>query len=270
MIDLLITYLPFVRAGDIAAYFSKNREILKPRRAIAYVDSDSSDWKREAVNRIVGEGIEIRMGEWNDRTLCLVDIFKDLREMEFERALIVDSDNVLDSDFQAIDGSMQREGYDFYTVMDHTSPSEFRKHFIGRSKLVGTVYNYRIAGTWHGIYFIGPKQGIVMSSGFVASLHQDILSAVSESMKGIPARARQFMTDETTLGIILYYSGTKLTPWVVGSHHYRVPPSEASVMTFTATAWASFGRALLNRFFTPRVLWFYLRYKAALIFRSLM
>jgi len=271
-VDTLITYLPFYRVHEVVDYFMVNARLLGVRRRLVYVDNVFKDRQLELLRRIIPEEVEVRYGNWRDRNLTFMRIVRDAREEGLD-ALVVDSDNLLEPELASADGELVGR-YGYYTVLDHETKG--RSLFLERSVKLGEVkvngksievYGYRIPGLWKGVFFIGPKQAVRLSRGLLESINMGVLSKIEDSLRGIEPGIRLYVSDETTLGILLYYSGIKLMPWVTLSHHMHHGSTTVSDMRtlklLVATAHSQLGRGLVSRGMRGRVLWYYSRYKIA-------
>lgn len=278
MIDTLITYIPFYRVHEITKYFSQNVANLKPNRSIVYVDNVFEDSQKELLKQIF-PSVELRTGNWRDRNLCFIQILKDMKS-EPSNALVVDSDNILEQGFQELDDALLKTGYTYYTVLDHECPIP-KKYFSRSVKLSELeangvrliVYGYRITGVWTGVFFLGPKQAVKLSKELLEKLDPRVIVDVEMSLSKIESGVRIYVSDETTVGLIYYYSGISMVPWVLFSHHQR----HDSVRTIDArtrrmliaTAFAQLGRGMLKPRYR-RAYWLYGRYKLAQIGHSVL
>ncbi|WP_291999655.1 hypothetical protein [Caldivirga sp.] len=268
--DTLITYLPFYRIHEVIDYFMVNAKLLGVKHSIVYVDNVFKDRQVELLRRVLPEDVEIRYGNWRDRNLTFMRILRDAREEELD-ALVVDSDNLLEEELVNVDGELiSRFGY--YTVLDHETKG--RTLFLSRSIRLGEVnvngrsvevYGYRIPGFWKGVFFIGPKQAVRLSKPLLESINLSVLGKIEESLKNIEPGIRLYVSDETTLGLLLYYSGIKVMPWVTMSHHMHHGSTtindRKTLKLLVATAHAQLGRGLVARGMGGRVLWYLSRYK---------
>ena len=274
MIETLVTYIPFTRIHELDLYFSKNREILAPKRAIAYVDV-KHDWQKEVTKSRAPDWLEIRFGDWGDGSTCISDVFLDLKK-ETTNVIIVDSDNILDQNFQDTDNQMVEAGFDYYAVMEVDSPKALvytkRSPKILSLKDGTEVRGYKIPGLWSGPVFVGPKQALRFGKATLDKLNTDVIKDASNAMKQVDPNLRRFVSDETPIGAILYYSGIKVSPWIIKSTHYQrfVPsPEPSGYRILNAAACSSYGKkmkcAKYRRFY-----WYYFRYKIALLIRAIL
>lgn len=278
MIDTLITYVPFYRVHEIIKYFSENVANLKPNRSIVYVDNVFEDSQKKLLEQIF-PSVQLRTGNWRDRNLCFIQILKDMKS-ESSNALVVDSDNILEQGFQELDDELVKAGYPYYTVLDHECP--ITKKYLSRSVKLSeleangvrhSVYGYRVTGAWTGVFFLGPKQAVKLSKELLEKLDPRVVADVEASLSKIEAGVRIYVSDETTVGIIYYYSGVSTVPWVLFSHHLRHDSARTidsrTRRMLIATAFAQLGRGMLKRRYR-RVYWFYARYKLAQIGHTLL
>jgi hypothetical protein len=278
MIDTLITYLPASRISDIPNYFEKNYEILRPKKAIVYIDGVDGNPNSEIISAIeknVKPSFEFRTGNWTDRNLCLMQLLKDLRsDSDYDNAYIVDSDNLLEPTFQSIDNEMERANFSFYTVMDKTVKND--KNFTRRSDLVFSlrelqVWRYQIFRRgWRSPFFIGPKQGIRMNKKFADSLNGKTIEAISKSMSQIEPALRNYLHDEQSLGMLLHYSGVKYSYWIRHGSHMQGARNEHPNYLIHALVHSYFGKSMIKYNGGLGIRWYYLRNKIALAGRSLV
>ncbi len=77
---LLITYLPFYRIHELLLYFLLNLDLLKAERGIAYIDNVFSPAQIDILRRVIeGTPIELRFGNWRDRSLTFMQIIRDAK-----------------------------------------------------------------------------------------------------------------------------------------------------------------------------------------------
>ncbi|ABW00867.1 hypothetical protein [Caldivirga maquilingensis] len=268
--DTLITYLPFYRIHEVIDYFMVNAKLLNVKHRIVYVDNVFKDRQVELLRRILPEDVEVRYGNWRDRNLTFMRIIRDAKEEGLD-ALVVDSDNLLEDELAEADHELISK-FNYYTVLDHETKG--RAIFLSRSIKLGDinvngrsieVYGYRIPGFWKAIFFIGPKQAVRLSKPLLDSVNLSTLGKIEESLRDMEPGIRLYVSDETTLGLLLYYSGVRVMPWVTMSHHMHHGSTTVNDMRtlklLVATAHAQLGRGLVARGMGGRVLWYLSRYK---------
>ncbi|MGC8622120.1 MAG: hypothetical protein ACP5U0_09425 [Caldisphaera sp.] len=275
MIKKLITYLPFNRMREIETYFRKNIDNLKTENNIVYVDNVFNPAQLEILKNNY-DYVEIRGGNWNDRNLCFLQIIEDSINNP-EDILVVDSDNVLNPNFQEIDETLTNKGYAFYNVADlswETGKIDKRSKKID-SIIVNNhridVYTYKIYGIWREIFFIGPKQAVRLSPDLLKRINRQALLDLKKALNKIDIRLRNYISDETSIGFVYYYSGIKYIPWIAGTEHiYHSSSPLTDKDTFRmlrAITLAKLGKELFGHGYN-RIYWFYFRYKLAYIARS--
>jgi hypothetical protein len=271
VIDALITYLPFYRIHEVEDYFLKNVEVIGVRRAVVYVDNVYTDRQKAVLSKVLPSGVEVVPGNWRDRNTCFLTIIRDAIE-HGDNALVVDSDNEVWPDLQMIDDQLI-SSYGFYTILNVESSSWVTSPRIVNLGVVNVngkeikVYGYRITRIIRSIYFIGPKQGVRLSPWLLKHIDVDFLNKLINALQHVEPSIRNFIIDETTLGMLLYYSGIRVTPFIVWSyhrHHGSVRNIERPIIkAIVATAHARLGRELIRIKRDRRALWYFARYKLA-------
>lgn len=274
--DVLITYLPFYRIHEVLDYFARNADALGVKRRVVYVDNMYRDKQLGILREILPGDIEVRGVNFRDRNLTFLRIIRDAKNEGWD-ALVVDSDNLLDDILGIIDEELV-DKYGFYTVLDYETSG---KHlFLGRSRTLGSievegkvipVYGYRVTGSWKGVFFIGPKQAVRLSKALLGRIDDAVIDKVEGALMSIEPSLRGFISDETTLGMVLYYSGVEEVPWVIATHHMHHASNPRGGDTRTlrllvATAHAKLGRELMKRKLGGRIAWYTLRYKVAQLY----
>ncbi|MGC8593838.1 MAG: hypothetical protein ACP5LF_06105, partial [Nitrososphaeria archaeon] len=216
MIETLITYLPFYRIHEIEKYFKANINNLRTIKNIVYVDNVYYEFQKSILKEHFPY-VEIRTCNCNDRNLCYIQILED-QIAEPSDVLVVDSDNILIDGFQKIDEEMRKAGFNFYNVADkgwNSASFGKRSPKIGEINADGNiypVYSFKISGMRRMIFFIGPKQAVKLDKSVLNKLNKKAISDIKNSMQKIDLRFRNYISDETTLGFIYYYSGIKNVP----------------------------------------------------------
>jgi len=183
---ILITYLPFHRLHEVASYFVKNVELVRPERAVAFIDNAYDEGQREAARKVLPEGVEYVFGNWGSRDDTWIAMLKWLRSSGVEGdALFVDSDDVLTGGFPEIHRLLlkaaEENGLRAYGVLDLECWEAGAAHFLRRSEpsdVVGVfsykVYDPRYFFKGGNPFFWGPKQAVYLGrlpdEGLVLSL----------------------------------------------------------------------------------------------------
>lgn len=251
---LLATYLPFYRLHEVETYFLKNVETLRPKAAVVYIDNVYREEQRKIIERIAPLDVEIKTGNWRNRNDTWLYMLRDFESYTGDW-LVVDSDNVVEPLLAEAHGELRKNPV--YTVLDEEAWSRSPRNFLVRSRQIGAVagrpvYAYKVYdGSWRGLlrggslFFIGPKQVVAFSKLF----DREILEKVGRALSRVDMWLRNFISDETLLGILAYLSGIEEVPWIVASHHYHhgSTPGKATKL-YVAAAHYQFATALGREF----------------------
>jgi hypothetical protein len=263
---------------DVELYFLKNISNVKPNKSYIYLDEIFSEFQTSILKKIVLADVEFRTGNWRDKNMCIVQIVSDMKD-ENRDLLIIDSDTLLDEGFAELDEKLQANGYDYYTILEHSrktmyiDPRRVRK--VSKIDLPGRsldVNSYKIAGFSHGIFYLGPKQGIRIGKLTLSKLDSGLIEKLSAALSSMHRGIGNQLSDETTLGILFYYSGIKETPWVEYSTHMQHSAGTDSGQNYSRILKSIVNYKLARGLFSskrPRIYWYYLRYKLTGIFWSI-
>ncbi len=279
MVHTLITYLPYARLFEVKKYLLENVSRVNPSRALVYVDDVYTQDQLDFLSHSVPEGVTVKPGYWGNRSTCFLQILTDLRGEGTPDALIVDSDNILDQEYTQIDRQMLSKGYDYYTVSDwgNKNPNHIKRSVkLDEIQVNGErrdVFGYNLKGLWTSPFFLGPKQAVRVTQRFLQKLDPQIIKEVYDAVQSVDGALRNMISDETPIAITLYYSGVKITPWIICSTHYydqsRLPPRRNHTRRLMkSTAYVEFARKLAKWKYR-RMIWFYIRYKAAQLGRTI-
>jgi hypothetical protein len=271
LIDVLITYAPFARLQEVQEYFLKNKEIVRPKRSIIYVDA-STGWQKELFRQRIPNDVDLVFDVWGNAPTCLLRILQDLKK-DISSALVIDVDNLLDPDFPALEELLTEHGYDFYTIQNHDP--NLARYWEGRSRVsLGEgkmrIFEYKIVGYNRSMFNVGPKQGLRFGRQALGKLSSQVIQDCLNALMKVDFRLRDFERDEAVLGAVLYYSGYRSTPWVYGSTHFQrggEPAILSSRYAAMATASCVFGKHMRGRKYL-RFYWYWLRYKLAAFYRA--
>ncbi|MGC8584411.1 MAG: hypothetical protein ACP5MH_11910 [Thermoproteus sp.] len=251
---LLATYLPFYRLHEIELYFLKNVEALRPKAAVVYLDNVYREEQRKIVERIAPPGVEVKTGNWRNRNDTWLYMLRDFETYTGDW-LVVDSDNVVEPHLAEAHGELRR--YPIYTVLDEETWSRSPQNLLTRSRQIGAaaerpVYAYKVYdGSWRAVfrggspYFIGPKQVVAFSRLF----DRELVERVGRALSRVDTWLRNFISDETLLGVLAHLSGIEEVPWIVASHHHHhgSAPGKAAKI-YVAAAHYQFATALSREF----------------------
>ena len=114
------------------------------------------------------------------------------------------------------------------------------------------IYAYRVYGDsinaifkGGSIFFIGPKQVVVPTK----MVDMEILNRVEKALNNVDPWLRNFISDETLLGILAFLMGIKEVPWTIASHHYHHGSTLGKATELlVAAAHYQFGKELFKEF----------------------
>lgn len=252
----LATYLPFYRIHEINEYFENNINIIKPDKAIVYIDNIYKENQKEILKRILPDHIEVRTGNWRNRNDTWIAMLKDFHTLSGD-FIVVDSDNVVDSTFPKIHEKLRSNP--IYTILDFEAWERNPGHFLARSRKIGDIdldgktrplYAYKvfdssIGGIFRGgsLFFIGPKQVVAFSK--LPDL--DLVTRVERALSAVDPWLRNFISDETLLGVLAYLMGIEEVPWTIASHHHHHGSTLGSATKIlVASAHYQFSKGLLR------------------------
>lgn len=272
---ILATYLPFYRIHEIDEYFEKNINIINPDRAIVYIDNIYKERQKEALRKILPNYIEARTGNWRNRNDTWIAMLKDFHTLSGD-FIVVDSDNVVDPMFLKVHEKLR--GYPIYTILDFEAWGRNPGHFLSRSKKIGDIdingesrplYAYKvfdssIKGLLRGgsLFFIGPKQVVAFSK--LPDL--DLVVRLERALSMVDPWLRNFISDETVLGVLAYLMGIEEVPWTIASHHHHhgsTPGSATKVLV--AAAHYQFSKGLLKEFKNNNFIRYNIKYLLSII-----
>ena len=227
----LVTYLPFYRIHEVNEYFMRNFEMLRPRHAIIYVDNVYHERQREIISRVAPSDIEVRFGNWRNRNNTWLTMLKDFHSIGGE-IMVVDSDNLIEPTLTEVHRVLGTQAQ-IYTILDVEAWRRDPRHFLIRSRKIGDIklstdirpiYAYRVyddslSGLFKGgsVFFIGPKQVVT----FMKLPDIELISRVEDAVNQVDPWLRNFISDETLLGVITYLMGIREVPWTIASHHHH-------------------------------------------------
>ncbi len=280
---VLITYLPFYRIHEISEYFIKNIEIISPRTAIAYIDNVYHERQKEIISKVLPSNIDVITGNWRNRNSTWITILKDFFNFNDE-IMVIDSDNIVEQTFPQIHSELRRMNM-IYTILDEETWKRNPRHLLVRSRKVseikvnnGTkpIYAYRvydgsINAIFKGgsIFFIGPKQVVVLTKMFDI----EILNRVEKALNNVDPWLRNFISDETLLGIIAHLMSISEVPWTIASHHYHHGSTLGRATKFlVAAAHYQFSEGLVKEFKIQQFRRYMIKYALSMIknFRSIV
>ena len=267
---ILATYLPFNRIHEVELYFNKSVEAVKPDRSVVYIDNVFTKEQENIARSLIKEH-ELKFGNWGNRGSTWFSMLRDISR-ERERAIIVDSDNVLDGQIRDV------EVNDYVYTVHHREKSETLKNNYMRRSREGETLNIHgksIMTYFYKIYegsilrsgstfFIGPKQAVV----FQKFPDSGIIDGVERAFNRVQPSLRRIISDEAVLGVIVYLMGLREVRWFICSEHYhyesiKPPPNELDKL-LAALAHEQFAGGLYSEFKKAEFLRYWTKYRLAL------
>mgnify|MGYP001772933776 CR=1 FL=1 len=255
----LVTYLPFYRIHEINEYFMRNVEILKPKNAIAYIDNVFHERQKEIINKVIPNNVEVKLGNWRNRNNTWLTMLKDFHSIGSE-IMVVDSDNVVEPVLIEVHEVLSAQAL-IYTILEVEVWRRNPSHLLIRSRKIGDiklssdtrpVYAYKVydnsmKGFFRSgsIFFIGPKQVVT----FMKLPEIELINRVERAINQVDPWLRNFISDETLLGVIAYLMGVREVPWTVASHHHHHGSTLGKATELlVAAAHYQFAKALYREF----------------------
>lgn len=172
--------------------------------------------------------------------------------------MVVDSDNVVEPVLAEVHGLLRGRG--IYTILDKEAWGRNPGHFLARSRKAGDlklsnadlplyeykVYDDSLGGMFRGsVFFIGPKQVV----SFSRLPDVELLDRVERALEGVDPWLKNYISDETLLGVIAHLMGFEWVPWTIASHHHHhgSTPGRATKL-LVAAAHYQFGKGLVREF----------------------
>ncbi|WP_243670398.1 hypothetical protein [Vulcanisaeta sp. JCM 16161] len=171
------------------------------------------------------------MGNWRNRNNTWLTMLRDFHNLSGE-VMVVDSDNVVEPSLTDVHKVLSTQG-PIYTILDEEAWRRNPRHFLIRSRKINDielpdgvrpvyaykVYDNSISGMFRGgsVFFIGPKQVVT----FMKLPDTELITKVERALNRVDPWLRNFISDETLLGIVAHLMGVIEVPWTIASHHYH-------------------------------------------------
>jgi hypothetical protein len=119
VVVVLVTYLPFYRLHEVVEFFVKNVEIIKPSKAVVFIDNVYHERQKELALKLLPHELEYVFGNWGSRNDTWIAMFRKLRNDYSVKGdvIFVDSDNILTNDFLKYHELLA--SYGLYGVLDY-------------------------------------------------------------------------------------------------------------------------------------------------------
>jgi hypothetical protein len=266
---ILVTYLPFYRIHEIAEFFVKNIEAIKPERALIFIDNVYHEKQKELALKFLPNYTDYVFGNWGSRNDTWIAMFKRLRQDYHITGdvIFIDSDNVVTEDF--LEHHHVLRPYGVYGILDHECWARGAQQFLKRcftkdrehAIFMYKVYepkNYFRGGS---PFFWGPKQ--VVYFGSLPS--EGLIDRLNVALMHVTPYIRNLVSDESLLGVMAWLMGINCIPWTVASHHFHHGSGRGADKQLIAKAHAQFAKGLWSTFRKKEFLAYYIKYKAIML-----
>jgi hypothetical protein len=283
---VLVTYVPFHRFHEVVV-----RQLLNARRlgvsyVTAYVDNVFAKEQVELLGLIVdrvNDRVTERTGNWRSRCGAWFSIIRDHLQLG-KPFVVVDSDNEVvnpDKVLRFIDWVVH-EHVPMAGVLDTTAlvgGKDTPPQFMRRTVKVIEEYGMKIGfyeaykpSLRENPFFIGPKQIVVLNLVGVRDRVVGLLDRVERAFTAVNPVLRNYISDETLLGLLAHLLGICCVPYLVGGTVHHVHSSTPGVTQrhykhLVARAHYEFAKALCREGLCDR--WYLARYLLSNLYNAL-
>jgi hypothetical protein len=265
----LVTSLPFYRVHEIIEFFTKNIEVIKPERTIAFIDNIYHEKQKKLILKLLPNDIDYVLGNWGSRNDTWIAMFKKLRQDYGVTGdfIFIDSDNVVAEDFLERHHLLRSHGV--YGILDHECWAGGAQQFLKRcfpkdrerAIFMYKVYEPRNYFRGGSPFFWGPKQVIYLRS----LPSESLVNKLEDALAHVTPYIRNLVSDETLLGVMAWLMGINFVPWTVASHHFHHGSGRSADKHLVAKAHAQFAKGLWSTFRKKEFLAYYLKYEAIML-----
>ncbi len=264
--------MPYHRFYEVVKYQLVNAKLLGVGSVVAYVDNvfekEQLDLLLMVADRF-NDNIEVRAGAWGNRNETWFAMLCDYVNDTDDVWLIIDSDNVVIDPATIIKASKTLKPV--FGVLDRTAmindgrdiPPQFRRRTLGFDVKGGVLYYlYRAyKPTIRGNpFFFGPKQIV----GLTQKLdYCSVVRRLKTAMREVDPWLRNYISDETVLGMVMHELGVRDVPYIAGATEHRVHPSiktRRMPKELIAKAHYQFAKALTKHGFRKDYIPYLIRY----------
>ena len=289
----LVTYVPFYRFHEVIKWQLLNAKRLGVDYVTAYVDNVFAKEQVDLLELIVdrfNEKVNIVPGNWRSRCGTWFSIIRDHMQLD-KPFVVIDSDNEVtepDKVSKFIDWVVN-EDIPIAGVLDTTAlvngrgiPMQFlvRTSFVAEDEdgmRIGFYETYK-PGLRGNPFFIGPKQIVVLNLMGAEELKghlgivRGLLDRVERAFNAVNPVLRNYISDETLLGLLAHLLGICCVPYLVGGTVHHVHGSTPGVTQkhykhLVARAHYEFAKALCKEGLCNK--WYLIRYFLSNLYNSL-
>jgi hypothetical protein len=288
---VLVTYVPFHRFHEVIEWQLLNARRLGVDYVTAYVDNVYTKEQVELLGIITdrfNEKINIVPGNWRSRCGTWFSIIRGHLRLG-KPFVVIDSDNEVvnpDKVLRFVDWVVKKY-VPMAGVLDTTAlvgGKDIPPQFMRRTIKVDEVYGMRIGfyetykpGLRGNPFFIGPKQIVVLNLVGEGGIYDGekvgkTLGGVERAFTAVNPVLRNYISDETLLGLLAHLLGICCAPYLVGSTVHHVHGSTPGVEQrhykhLVARAHYEFAKALCKEGLCNR--WYLARYLLSNLYNAL-
>jgi hypothetical protein len=284
---VLVTYVPFYRFHEVLKWQLLNARLLGVDYITVYVDNVFAKEQVDLLELIIdrfNDKVTVRTGNWRSRCGTWFSIIRDHIQLG-KSFVIIDSDNEVAEPEKVgkFIGWAVEEGIPLAGVLDTTALVNGKgipMQFLMRTSMViedkdgmrigfYEIYKPSLRGN---PFFIGPKQVVVLNLVGVRDEVMGLLGRVERAFTAVNPVLRNYISDETLLGLLAHLLGMSVAPYLVGGTVHHVHGSTPGVVQkhykhLVARAHYEFAKALCKEGLCDR--WYLLRYFLSNIYNSL-
>jgi len=284
---VLATYVPFYRFHEVIKWQLLNAHRLGVDYVTAYVDNvfakEQVGLLELIADRFNGK-VTVRTGNWRSRCGTWFSIIRDHMQLG-KPFVVIDSDNEVAEPERVSKfiGWAVKEGIPLAGVLDTTALVNGRgipfQFLVRTSTVVEDEDGMRIGfyetykpGLRGNPFFIGPKQVVVLNLVGVRDKVMGLLDRVERAFTAVNPVLRNYISDETLLGLLAHSLGIDVVPYLVGGTVHHVHGSTPGVTQrhykhLVARAHYEFARALCKEGLCDK--WYLLRYLLSNLYNAL-
>jgi len=283
----LVTYVPFHRFHEVLKWQLLNARRLGVDYVTVYVDNVFAEEQvgllELIADRFNGE-VTVRTGNWRSRCGTWFSIIRDHMQLR-KPFVVVDSDNEVvnpDRVLRFIDWVV-RERNPIAGVLDTTAlvdGKDIPPQFMKRTPMViedkdgmrvGFYQTYK-PGLRGNPFFIGPKQIVVLNLVGVRDKVMGLLDRIERAFTAVNPVLRNYISDETLLGLLAHSLGIGVVPYLVGgtvhhTHNSTPDVTQKHYRHLVARAHYEFAKALCKEELCNR--WYLARYLLSNLYNAL-
>ena len=287
----MVTYVPFHRFHEVVEWQLLNARRLGVGYVTAYVDNVFAKEQVELLGIVTdrfNEKINIVPGNWRSRCGTWFSIIRDHLRLA-KPFVVIDSDNEVvnpDKVLRFVDWVVKKY-VPMAGVLDTTAlvgGKDIPPQFMRRTTKVDEEYGMKIG--FYEIYkpslrgnpfFIGPKQIVVLNLVGEGGIYDGekvgrTLGRVERAFTAVNPVLRNYISDETLLGILAHLLGISVAPYLVGGTAHHTHNSTPGVTQkhykhLVARAHYEFAKALCREGLCNK--WYLTRYLSSNLYNAL-